>query len=107
VHRGDARLQPRYPFVADIEATDVQSGPYSVVATALGTEVWFHDAVFSKLKNLPSVCASSAERINGRNGRSVAIGQMSPYLGQKLAHTTIHAPRQIEAASLERQVLSE
>jgi len=26
VHRGDARLQPRYPFAADIEVIDVQSG---------------------------------------------------------------------------------
>ncbi len=26
MHRGDARLQPRYPFTADIEVTDVQSG---------------------------------------------------------------------------------
>ena len=26
MHRGDARLQPRYPFAADIEVTDVQSG---------------------------------------------------------------------------------
>ena len=26
MHRGDARLQPRYPFAADIEVIDVQSG---------------------------------------------------------------------------------
>ena len=26
MHRGDSRLQPRYPFTADIDVTDMQSG---------------------------------------------------------------------------------
>src|SRR5579872_3630700 len=63
-------------------------------------------AVLSILKNLPSVCASSAARMKGKNGRSMASGQMSPYFGQTPTDTTTHAATQTGAASLECQALS-